>query len=409
MIEDISFERVKFIGAYRFQVTTFLNCTPQKSPYYNIFFFPEKNSGSFMLNGNWEDIVNNRLFFITPNVEFKINCDGISVDCFHICFDSSDNSTDITSFFMIIPKEYRDDFVKRNLSLAISCIMQNHEQSVSRLKKVIAMLDQMTSESQIVFATRNVGRTMRDIPRHFHFNEYQIDFFDSGGGSVFLGHRWEEYTPGSIIFVPPQIHHEIIFYQSTELDNYSVKFKFLSDKKINIFKEPFIIQVSKEKKAVLLSLLKKIVGEFVMDLPISPRRLNNLINLISEIKSSAEPNTLDNTDLVYKVKKIVNQNFSKELLTSDIAYKVGLSPEYLSRQFKKLTGKTLIAYINTQRLNSSLIMLQNTKMPLKQIASECGFKNVYYFSTIFKKNFSLTPIEVRKQTIKKTDGQWFSH
>jgi AraC-like DNA-binding protein/mannose-6-phosphate isomerase-like protein (cupin superfamily) len=319
------------------------------------------------------------------------------VDCFHISFDSSDENPSITPYFIIVPQELRTEFVKLNIDLAVSCLIRNPEEAAYNLRHILKKLDQMTMESSIAFATRNVDRMMRDIPRHFHYNEYQIDYFVSGSGTIFIENRWMEYSHGSICFIPPKVSHEIIFNQSSKVDNYSVKFKFSDDPSAPIPKDAFVVKVAEEKQPVVLALLKKIVGEFVMDLPVSPNRLINLISLINEIRNAPVPDNPHDAKLLHRVKQIVNANFSRDLRIADIAYQVGLSPEYLSRQFSKQMGQTLAAYINAQRLKSSFNMIQNTNMPLKQIAAECGFRNVNYFTTMFKKFFSVTPNYMRKQ------------
>jgi AraC-like DNA-binding protein len=55
-------------------------------------------------------------------------------------------------------------------------------------------------------------------------------------------------------------------------------------------------------------------------------------------------------------------------------------------------------------MNLGITMLQNTDMPIKQIAADCGFKNVNYFSTMFKLYFSVTPKTIRKQAKKAADA-----
>ncbi|MDR2788665.1 MAG: helix-turn-helix transcriptional regulator, partial [Candidatus Accumulibacter sp.] len=71
---------------------------------------------------------------------------------------------------------------------------------------------------------------------------------------------------------------------------------------------------------------------------------------------------------------------------------------------RKYTGQTLASYINSQRLQASLALLENTNIPFKQVATECGFKNVNYFYTVFRKCFSLTPRDVRRQGTEQIHG-----
>ena len=363
-----------------------------KTNCYQIFFFPSSNPGSFTFNGNWADIVANRIFFLSPGTTFSIKCEGNAVDCFHIGFESSDVNS--SCYFSIIPQDIKNKFSDLNIKLSFACIKDNKEQMSTLIKKILSCLDKLVSENYIIFAARHVGRIVKDIPNHFHNSEYQVEYFNEGVGSIKIENRWSKYSGGTFCFIPPQISHEIKYPKSNNIDNYNVKFKFFDNSKYSIVQEAFVAEIPEERRAIVLGLLKKIVGEFVQDIPISSENLINFIEVINNIRKDLV-NDEDKGDkenrLISQIKQIVNMNLSKELCIKTISSQLGLSHEHISRQFRKLTGQTITSYINSQRLKTSLVMLKNTDMPLKQIASECGFKSINYFHTIFKKNFSNTP------------------
>jgi AraC-like DNA-binding protein/mannose-6-phosphate isomerase-like protein (cupin superfamily) len=282
-----------------------------------------------------------------------------------------------------------------NISLAEACLMQKQEDAVYHLQQLLEILDRLTMESHISYATRHAEGIFPDIPRHFHEEEYQIEYFAAGSGSIFINNRWVQYAPGFFCLIPPGITHEVLLTQAPDLDNYSVKFRYVEDPRIGSPpREAFAAPVAEEKQPLILGLLKKIVGEFVMDIPASPNSLKKLLALSNEFRN--QQGSGETEDIITRVKHIVNTDYSHPLRIADIAGQAGVSPEHLSRLFHKHSGQTLASYINYMRLHSSLIMLQNTTMPLKQIAVECGFNNVNYFTTQFRKRFSLTPKEVRK-------------
>ena len=252
--------------------------------------------------------------------------------------------------------------------------------------------------NHIAFAIRHVG-PRGHVPDHFHSNEYQIEYFAAGAGGIRVGQRWTEFSQGSFCFIPPLVPHEISFTHSQNLDNYSIKFQFVEDPRI---KSPpdssFVVDVAEEKQAEVLGLLKKIVGEYTMDLPISPESLNRLILLAHDLKER-EGMGGEKNSLVSRAKRVVRAGYAGSLRASAIAIQVGVSPEHLSRNFRKATGKTLAEYITVHRLRSALAMLQNTSLPIKQIAAECGFKSVHYFSNRFKKYYASAPGEMRRRRL----------
>ena len=255
----------------------------------------------------------------------------------------------------------------------------------------------MTTANHIAFAIRHVGPKI-NVPNHFHSNEYQIEYFAAGAGGIRLDQHWMEFGRGSFCFIPPLVPHEISYAQSQDMDNYSIKFQYIEDPRIkNPPRSSFVVDVAEEKQAEALGLLKKIVGEYTMDLPISPGSLNRLILLIHELKEREGAGGEGNS-LVGRVKHIVRTGYAGPLRVSSIAARTGVSPEHLSRKFHKATGETLAEYITVYRLRSALTMLQNTSMPIKQIAAECGFTSVHYFSNRFKKYYARAPGEMRRSS-----------
>ncbi|MDR3221861.1 MAG: AraC family transcriptional regulator [Candidatus Accumulibacter sp.] len=398
-------EHITSVNSHRFQDTRFLNGHYDgKEPVYHIFYFPHENAGFFNLDDNWTDIVSNRIMFISPGVNFSVRCADSSLDCFHISFRSHSAYEGAPCYFSVVPPELRHSFTEKNVALAVACIANSLDESSERLREILDLLDILISESRITFAARNVG-SLRDIPQHFHESEYQLEYFAEGVGSICCGNRWMEYSQGSFCFVPPRVPHEIVFSRSSSIDNYSIKFKFGKDSKLSIPAEAFVTKVTDERQPVILGLLKKIVGEYTQDIPISPEKLDSLVSILHEIKNSMNEKDARGNELISQIKQIVNAGISQGLRVSEIAGQVGLSHEYISRQFRKHTGQTLISYINSMRLQVCLAMLKNTNMPLKQVAAECGFKNLCYFYTMFKKHFSMTPREIRRQGNERIHGQ----
>lgn len=104
---------------------------------------------------------------------------------------------------------------------------------------------------------------------------------------------------------------------------------------------------------------------------------------------------------IEKVKEYICDNLDRELSRNEIAEKVFLNPEYLSRLFRKETGQSLIEYITNERINTAIGYLVRTNMPVSIIASKVGHSNFSHFSKIFKKVTGLTPNEYRQTHVRK--------
>ena len=78
---------------------------------------------------------------------------------------------------------------------------------------------------------------------------------------------------------------------------------------------------------------------------------------------------------------------------SRIAMEFNYHPNYLSTLFKRVTGDTLLHYINRQKVSYSEELLLNTVLPIKQIALSSGFEDRKHFMKLFKQyKGSLKPI-----------------
>jgi AraC-like DNA-binding protein/mannose-6-phosphate isomerase-like protein (cupin superfamily) len=384
------------VECHRFRDARLVNALSPTPGRYHLLFFPLGNAGVVWHNGNWQDILPNRLFCIEAEAAFSVHCDEGPVDCFAIAFESGNPVRAAMNDYLIVQGSMCAEFIAMNAELALSCVLEDKERSLRALRRILEAIDRMAMGKHIVFAIRHVGPKI-NIPDHFHSNEYQIEYFAAGGGAIRAGQRWMEFGPGSFCFIPPLLHHEILYAQSQEMDNYSIKFRRIGDSRIkNPPDSPFLVDVAEEKRAEVLGLLKKIVGEYTMDLPISLESLNRLIALVCELKEH-EGAGEEKGSLASRVKHIVRTGYAGPLRVSAIAAQVGVSPEHLSRNFHKTTGETLTEYITVCRLRSALIMLQNTALPIKQIAAECGFTSVHYFSNRFRKYYARPPGEMRRR------------
>ena len=53
-------------------------------------------------------------------------------------------------------------------------------------------------------------------------------------------------------------------------------------------------------------------------------------------------------------------------------------------------------YIADLRLNQAKMLLKNSELPISSVAQMCGFSNINYFPTAFKKYSGYTPTEYRE-------------
>lgn len=88
--------------------------------------------------------------------------------------------------------------------------------------------------------------------------------------------------------------------------------------------------------------------------------------------------------------KFIGSNFSSPLTLDYLAEYVHFTPEYLSRYFKKYTGKNLSVYIAETRIEKAKYMLRTTNHAIIEIAEYCGYSTRNNFEKSFKKYAGMT-------------------
>ncbi|MGV3618243.1 MAG: helix-turn-helix domain-containing protein [Fimbriimonas sp.] len=83
--------------------------------------------------------------------------------------------------------------------------------------------------------------------------------------------------------------------------------------------------------------------------------------------------------------------------TAELARLVGISPSRLAHLFREQTGEAIGRFIERQRVERAQRLLETSALSVTQIATACGFPNVYYFSKRFKHSVGETPTGYRRR------------
>lgn len=81
----------------------------------------------------------------------------------------------------------------------------------------------------------------------------------------------------------------------------------------------------------------------------------------------------------------------------ELAEKAHLSHAYFQVMYKKAFGVTCITDVINAKIAQAKVLLTSTSLPVKQVAQELGYNEVYHFIRQFKKSTGLTPGAFRKK------------
>ena len=105
--------------------------------------------------------------------------------------------------------------------------------------------------------------------------------------------------------------------------------------------------------------------------------------------------------IIQKVLNHINLNLTSDLSLKKLSEMFHISAGYLSTLFKKETGSTLTDYVNSQRIEHAVLLLNATDLQIQTIASYCGIYDINYFTRTFKKFKGMTPKKYRELVQKK--------
>jgi YesN/AraC family two-component response regulator len=99
---------------------------------------------------------------------------------------------------------------------------------------------------------------------------------------------------------------------------------------------------------------------------------------------------------VAEIVKHINERFHEPLSLTELSENFYISPFYLSRTFKAVTGFTLIEYLNLTRIKEAQRLLKETSIKVIDISEAIGFDHLGHFDRIFKKITKMTPCPTGK-------------
>ncbi|WP_297200845.1 HTH-type transcriptional activator RhaS [uncultured Pluralibacter sp.] len=92
----------------------------------------------------------------------------------------------------------------------------------------------------------------------------------------------------------------------------------------------------------------------------------------------------------------LEEHFAEEVCWEEVAARFSLSLRTLHRQLKQHTGLTPQRYLNRVRLTRARHLLRHGDDSVTEVAFRCGFSDSNHFSTLFRREFSWSPRDVRQ-------------
>jgi transcriptional regulator GlxA family with amidase domain len=99
---------------------------------------------------------------------------------------------------------------------------------------------------------------------------------------------------------------------------------------------------------------------------------------------------------VRRAEESLRRSFRSEQAVEEAVSAGGIPERTLKRRFRAATGTTLIAYVQNLRIEEAKRLLEQSEMPVDEIAAETGYENAAFFRRLFRRLTGLPPGDYRR-------------
>ena len=100
---------------------------------------------------------------------------------------------------------------------------------------------------------------------------------------------------------------------------------------------------------------------------------------------------------IRKALEFIHDNFRKDISLEMVAEHVRLSASWFGNLFRTETHQTFSEYLSSYRMAAAKRLLEQTDLPISQIADEVGINDPHYFSRMFTRSTGQCPKEYRNR------------
>lgn len=218
----------------------------------------------------------------------------------------------------------------------------------------------------------------------------RIDFHDltfvvGGKADYYVNGVKHTAEAGNLIYIPPGSVREARTYADSPMHSYAFNFCWLPPN--NETPMPLATITKFRLTGPLLEQIKAFNQIWMSKQPgYKMQARGQFLLILHRLLVSAVHRTDDLAPdpRIERMKAYLAENYAEDIDIGRLAELAGLHPVYLGRLFKQQTGVSYRAFLNTIRVNNAEAMLAAGGFTVSEVAERCGFRDVAYFSNVFK-------------------------
>ncbi|MBR3966487.1 MAG: helix-turn-helix domain-containing protein [Clostridia bacterium] len=245
-----------------------------------------------------------------------------------------------------------------------------------------------------------------------HMHEYvEIELVLKGKCKQLInGTIYDNIERGSLYLLTPVDFHQLLDFESRlEAINLCFDDSFYDSDIVQLFMNKssnIVLKLNAEELATAQKMIEQVRESCASDDKYAMRYTRNVLEcfLIYILRQSESKSTEVFDAKLTPIQKALEYLFQhyRESPTSEQMAKIcGYSESHFCRQFKNLTQKTYVEFLNTLKLNYAKVLLLSDKLPIIEVADICGFNSVSNFNRVFKQQLGIPPSDFIKQNQSK--------
>jgi AraC-like DNA-binding protein/mannose-6-phosphate isomerase-like protein (cupin superfamily) len=256
---------------------------------------------------------------------------------------------------------------------------------------------------------------------HYH-DYYEISFITEGFGKRIVADSIEDFQPGDLVFIGPNLPHVWIADKETlSPSSRSLEMVFLQlppeTLTLDLLALPELKHVANalkqsERGIRIIGDTLNQVSNIMLQLPYLDNferflqffRLMDIIGKSKDLIPLASDN-YKNLHFDTKNKRILTiheylmKNYRESIDLKQIASIVNMAEGSLCRFFKSIVGITIFEYLNKIKVDYACKLLMDKSLTVLDVAIDSGFNNISHFNKQFKKVTRVAPLVYRKRFI----------
>lgn len=287
---------------------------------------------------------------------------------------------------------------------------------------MIPTIEHLPRETQESFVIKHFDYPYFPTPWHYH-PEYEIVLIIESVGKKYIGDSISDFQKNDLAIIGSNLPHTykndpsysqkdstkraksiVIHFSKNSLGNDFLALPEAKKIKHLLDNCPGGFDIKGKTNQKVRKLMKKMLAQKGIS------RWQSLLKILAVIAESKDLEQISNSYLegfndkeserLAKVFEYLYSNYMNEIKLADIAKLTNMTETSFSRFFIQRTKKSLSEFLMEIRLHNACKMLQKNNLNISEIGYQNGFNNLSNFNRQFKKHYSHSPKEYRRQFLE---------